>query len=220
MEVKIHSSWKGKLQDEFNQISFQALADFVKQEYGRVTIYPPPRQIFAAFDECPFENVKVVILGQDPYHGPGQANGLCFSVNDGIMKPPSLVNIYKEIESDMGKKMPSSGNLERWAHQGVFLLNAVLTVVAGQAASHQGKGWEEFTDAVIRRISDEKEHVVFILWGRYAREKSWMIDKTKHLVLEAAHPSPLSASNGFFGCKHFSQANEYLKKHGLTPIEW
>lgn len=219
--MKIHPSWKAKLQGEFDRLYFQALTGFVRGEYvSGKTVYPPPRRIFAAFDECPFDQVKVVILGQDPYHGPGQANGLCFSVNDGILKPPSLQNIYKEIEADTGGRMPESGNLERWARQGVFLLNAVLTVVAGQAASHQGKGWEEFTDAVIRRISDEREHVVFMLWGRFARGKAALIDAKKHLILEAAHPSPLSAHSGFFGCRHFTRANEYLKEHGLTPIDW
>ena len=219
MDVKIHPSWKAVLQEEFNQLSFQALADFVKREYGSKTVYPLPRQIFAAFDLCPFDEVKVVILGQDPYHGPEQANGLCFSVSDGMVKPPSLVNIYKEIESDLHKTMPVTGNLERWARQGVLLLNATLTVLQGAAGSHQGKGWEEFTDAVIRKISEEKEGVVFLLWGRFARGKSGMIDLNKHLVLEAPHPSPLSAQ-GFFGCKHFSKANEYLTAHGKTPIEW
>lgn len=221
MDVRIQESWKKLLQSEFDQPYFEALSGFVRGEYASgKTVYPPPRRIFAAFDECPFDQVKVVILGQDPYHGPGQANGLCFSVNDGVLKPPSLVNIYKEIASDTGAPVRESGNLERWAAQGVFLLNAVLTVVAGQAASHQGKGWEEFTDAVIRRISDEREHAVFMLWGRFARGKAPLIDAGKHLILEAAHPSPLSAHSGFFGCKHFSRANEYLKEHGLAPIEW
>lgn len=220
MDVKIHSSWKAVLREEFNQLYFQVLADFVKQEYARQVVFPPPRQIFAAFDLCPFDEVKVVILGQDPYHGPGQANGLCFSVNEGIEKPPSLVNIYKEIASDLGKPVPASGNLERWARQGVLLLNATLTVLQGAAASHQGKGWEEFTDAVIQKISEEKEQVVFILWGRFARGKASMIDPTKHLVLESAHPSPLSANQGFFGCKHFSKTNEYLTTHGKEVIDW
>ncbi len=220
MDVKIHPSWKAVLQEEFNQLYFQVLADFVKREYGEKTVFPPPRQIFAAFDLCPFDQVKVVILGQDPYHGAGQANGLCFSVGDGIEKPPSLVNIYKEIATDLGKPIPASGNLERWARQGVLLLNATLTVLQGAAGSHQGKGWEKFTDAVIRKISDEKERVVFLLWGRFARGKAGMIDKAKHLVLESAHPSPLSANQGFFGNKHFSQTNAYLAAHGQAPIEW
>ncbi|MFH0820812.1 MAG: uracil-DNA glycosylase [Candidatus Peregrinibacteria bacterium] len=220
MDVKIHPSWKTVLQEEFNQLYFQTLADFVKREYGSKTVYPLPRQVFAAFDLCPFDQVKVVILGQDPYHGSGQANGLCFSVSDGIEKPPSLVNIYREIEADLHKTMPASGNLERWARQGVLLLNATLTVLQGTAGSHQGKGWEEFTDAVIRKISEEKDGVVFLLWGRFARSKAVMISSAKHLVLEAAHPSPLSANQGFFGCKHFSKANEYLAAHGKEPIDW
>lgn len=220
MDVKIHPSWKAVLQEEFSQLYFQALTDFVKREYGEKTVFPPPRQIFAAFDLCPFDQLKVVILGQDPYHGPGQANGLCFSVSEGIANPPSLQNIYKEIANDLGKPIPASGNLERWARQGVLLLNATLTVLQGAAGSHQGKGWEEFTDAVIRTISEEKEHVVFLLWGRFARSKASMIDQKKHLVLESAHPSPLSASSGFFGNKHFSKTNAFLAAQGKTPIEW
>jgi len=220
MDVRIEPSWKALLQDEFDKPYFEALTDFVKKEYGSKTVFPPPKDIFKAFDLCPFDQVKVVILGQDPYHGPGQAHGLCFSVNDTVPPPPSLINIYKEIASDLGKPVSKSGNLERWAKQGVFLLNAILSVVAHQPTSHQNKGWEEFTDAVIRLISEKKEHVVFMLWGKYAISKAWMIDGKKHLVLTAPHPSPLSAHRGFFGCKHFSKANEFLKAHGFTPVEW
>lgn len=220
MDVRIHESWKKLLQEEFNKPYFEELTAFVKKEYGSKTVFPPPKDIFKAFDLCPFDQVKVVILGQDPYHGPGQAHGLCFSVNDNVPPPPSLINIYKEISSDVGGEMPKTGNLERWAKQGVFLLNAILSVVAHQPTSHQNKGWEEFTDAVIRLISEKKEHVVFMLWGKYAISKAWMIDDKKHLVLTAPHPSPLSASRGFFGCKHFSKANEFLKAHGLDEINW
>ncbi len=220
MEVKIESSWKTRLQPEFDQPYFEALAGFVKEEYQSKKVYPPPAQLFRAFDLCPFDRVKVVILGQDPYHGPGQANGLCFSVNDGVLFPPSLQNIFREISEDLGKPMPPTGNLERWARQGVLLLNATLTVLAGLAGSHQMKGWEEFTDAAIRHISDQKEHVVFMLWGNYAQSKARLIDEKKHLILKAPHPSPLSAHRGFFGCKHFSQANHYLSGHGSSPIDW
>ena len=220
MDVRIHESWKKLLQEQFNKPYFEELTAFVKKEYGSKTVFPPPKDIFKAFDLCPFDNVKVVILGQDPYHGPGQAHGLCFSVSDNVPPPPSLLNIYKEISSDLGKPVSRSGNLERWAKQGVFLLNAILSVVAHQPTSHQNKGWEEFTDAVIRLVSDQKEHVVFMLWGKYAISKAWMIDDKKHLVLTAPHPSPLSVSRGFFGCKHFSKANEFLKGHGLGEIDW
>ncbi|GAA4437705.1 uracil-DNA glycosylase [Ravibacter arvi] len=221
MDVKIDPSWKNRLHDEFTKPYFEHLIGFVKKEYSEGRVYPPGKQIFNAFDRCTFENCKVVIIGQDPYHGPGQANGLCFSVNDGIPKPPSLLNIFKEIQDDLGKPIPVSGNLERWADQGVLLLNATLTVRAGQAGSHQGKGWETFTDAVIEKISDEKKGVVFMLWGRYAQEKGRVIHAENHLVLTSKHPSPMAAaSGGWFGNKHFSKTNDYLIKRGLTPIEW
>jgi len=213
-------SWKARLSDEFEKPYFNALIDFVKQEYRTQTIYPPGKEIFKAFDCCDFADVKVVIIGQDPYHGPGQANGLCFSVRDGIRIPPSLVNIFKEIREDLKKPIPTSGDLERWARQGVLLLNATLTVRASTPGSHQNKGWEVFTDAAIKKISDEKEHVVFLLWGAYAQKKGEVIDRSKHLVLMSAHPSPFSADRGFFGCKHFSKANEYLKSKGLGEIDW
>ena len=220
MEVKIEKSWKEVLQTEFDKPYFENLVGFVKQEYASRTIFPPAGQIFNAFNTCPFNNVKVVILGQDPYHGPRQAHGLCFSVNDGIQFPPSLQNIFKEINSDLGIPMPKSGNLTRWAEQGVLLLNATLTVRASQAGSHQGRGWEEFTDAVIKIISEKSENVVFILWGSYAIKKKALIDASKHCILTAPHPSPLSSYRGFFGCKHFSQTNTYLTSKGKTPIEW
>ena len=220
MDVKIEESWKIRLQTEFEKPYFKTLTDFVRNEYQQTTIFPPGKFIFNAFNLCPFHQVKVVIIGQDPYHGPGQAHGLCFSVNDGIPFPPSLVNIFKEIKSDLGKEIPTSGNLTRWAEQGVLLLNATLTVRAHQAGSHQRKGWEEFTDAAIRLLAEEREHLVFILWGAYAQKKGAFINRDKHLVLTSAHPSPLSAYNGFFGNKHFSRANEYLVAHGETPIEW
>lgn len=219
MNVKIEKSWSKALKEEFAKDYFQKLTNFVKREYQAGKVFPPPKLIFAAFDNCPFNKVKVVILGQDPYHGEKQANGLCFSVQDDIEIPPSLQNIYKEIEKDLGKKMPSTGNLERWAKQGVLLLNATLTVRAHQAGSHQNKGWEEFSDAAIKTLSDKKEHLVFLLWGNYARKKGMMIDRKKHLVLESAHPSPFSA-DGFFGCKHFSKTNEYLKKNKIKPVDW
>lgn len=220
MDVKIEPSWKQKLAAEFERPYFQALTAFVRQEYQAKTVYPPPGEMFNAFAHAPFEAVRVVLLGQDPYHGPNQAHGLCFSVRDGVRPPPSLQNMFKEIHADVGSPIPTSGNLERWADQGVFLLNATLTVRAGQAGSHQGKGWETFTDAVIKLLSDEKEHLVFLLWGNYARQKSALIDSKKHLILQAPHPSPFSAHNGFFGCKHFSKTNSYLAEQGLTPIEW
>ena len=220
MDVKLEKSWKELLRDEFDKPYFQDLAKFVKGEYQNGTVYPPPRFIFNALDSLPVDKVKVVILGQDPYHGPGQAHGLSFSVPDGVIPPPSLVNIYKEIESDLGKKVPHSGNLERWAKQGVLLLNATLTVRARQAGSHQNKGWETFTDAVIHRLAETKDHLVFILWGNYAQRKGAFIDPTSHLVIKSAHPSPLSAHNGFFGSKPFSKTNSYLKQHDLTPIDW
>lgn len=220
MEVKIQESWKEALKEEFQKPYFSQLTDFVRSEYLSRTVYPNPKNIFHAFELCTFDQVKVVILGQDPYHGPGQAHGLCFSVDDGIPLPPSLVNIYKEIETDLGIAVNRSGNLDRWARQGVLLLNATLTVRAHQAASHQNKGWEEFTDAAIRLISDKKDHVVFILWGSFAQSKAELIDSGKHLILRSPHPSPLSAHRGFFGCHHFSQTNEYLKSVGLDEINW
>jgi uracil-DNA glycosylase len=220
MDVKIAPSWKERLSEEFRKPYFDQLIDFVKTEYQTTTVYPPGKEIFKAFDACDFENVKVVIIGQDPYHGPGQANGLCFSVRDGVRVPPSLVNIFKEIKNDLGKDIPSSGNLERWAQQGVLLLNATLTVKAGTPGSHQNKGWELFTDAVIRKISDERQHVVFLLWGAYAQKKGEIIDRNKHFVLMSAHPSPFSADRGFFGNKHFSKTNQYLKSKGVEEIDW
>jgi len=219
MDVKIAPSWKAPLAQEFEQPYFANLAEFVRAEYQNYTVYPPGKLIFNAFAHCAFDDVKVVILGQDPYHGPGQANGLCFSVNDGVLKPPSLLNIFKEIASDLDHPVPESGNLERWAQQGVLLLNAILTVRAGQAASHRDKGWEQFTDAVIQLISEQQEHVVFLLWGKYAQQKGKRIDKNKHFVLTSGHPSPLSARY-FFGNKHFSQANDYLAQTGKPPIDW
>lgn len=220
MDVKMEESWKRELQGEFDKPYFKTLTDFVRQEYATKQIFPPGGKIFAAFDACPFDKTKVVILGQDPYHDVGQANGLCFSVSDQVPIPPSLINIYREINSDLGKPMSNSGNLERWARQGVLLLNSTLTVEAHKAGSHQNKGWEEFTDEAILRLAQDKEHLVFMLWGAYAIRKGAFIDKEKHLVLTAPHPSPLSAHRGFFGCKHFSQANDYLIAHGETPIEW
>lgn len=220
MDVRIEDSWRGRLQEEFDKPYFAQLTQFVRGEYAVGTVYPPGREMFAAFDACPFEQVRVVILGQDPYHEPGQAHGLCFSVNDGVQFPPSLVNIFKEIESDLGKPVPRSGNLMRWAQQGVLLLNATLTVRAHQAGSHQNKGWEAFTDAVIHRLATEREHIVFILWGSYAQRKGAFIDRNRHCVLQSPHPSPLSAYRGFFGNKHFSRTNEYLVQHGYKPIDW
>lgn len=219
-QVKIDPSWQTVLREEFDKEYFEKLIAFVKKEYAAAKIYPEGKNIFRAFELCPFNDVKVVILGQDPYHGPRQANGLCFSVNDGIPLPPSLQNIYKEIETDVGVQMPKTGNLDNWSRQGVFLLNATLTVRANKAGSHQHQGWEEFTDAVVKVISEKKEHVVFLLWGRYAQEKGRMIDRTKHCVLTAAHPSPFSAYSGFFGCRHFSKTNEYLVSTGKKPIDW
>ena len=220
MNVQIEESWKTHLNSEFEKTYFQTLTDFVRNEYGEHTIYPPGKLIFNAFNLCSFDNVKVVIIGQDPYHGPGQAHGLCFSVNDGVPLPPSLLNIFKEIKNDIGVDSPTTGNLTRWAKQGVLLLNATLTVRAHQAGSHQKRGWETFTDAVIRALAEKKEHIVFILWGAYAQRKGAFIDRNKHLVLSSPHPSPLSAYNGFFGNKHFSQTNQYLKQHGEKEITW
>ena len=220
MDVKIDASWKKVLQDEFEKPYFAQLTNFVRDEYKTKKIFPPGNMIFSAFDHCPFDKVKVVIIGQDPYHNDGQAHGLCFSVNTGVDFPPSLINIFKEIERDLGKPMPTSGNLERWADQGVLLLNATLTVQAHSAGSHQGRGWETFTDAVIRKVAQEKEHVVFMLWGNYAQQKGAVVDGQKHLVLKSVHPSPLSAYRGFIGCGHFSTANNYLISNGLNPINW
>lgn len=221
MEVAINASWKEKLRTEFDKDYFKELAEFVRTQYLRETIYPPPKEVFRAFDLTPYEEVKVVILGQDPYHGKGQANGLCFAVQEGMTLPPSLKNIFKELEDDLGEKLVhTSGDLSRWAKQGVLLLNATLTVQAATAGSHQGKGWEEFTDAVIEKLSEEKEHLVFILWGNYARTKGAKIDRAKHCVIESAHPSPFSAYNGFFGSKPFSKTNEYLKSVGKKEIDW
>lgn len=217
--VRIEESWKQALAAEFQAPYFQELSAFVRSEYHSGPVYPHPTLVFNAFEQCPFETVKVVILGQDPYHSPGQAHGLCFSVPEGVRVPPSLQNIYKEIKNDLGVEVPPHGNLARWAKQGVLLLNATLTVRAGAAGSHQGKGWEQFTDAAVAALSKGREHLVFMLWGAYARKKTVLIDSDKHLVLEAAHPSPLSAHNGFFGCKHFSRANEYLAANGFT-IDW
>ena len=221
MPVVIEESWKEKLASEFDQPYFKELAEFVKKEYKDESVYPPPKFIFHAFELCTFDKVKVVILGQDPYHGPRQANGLSFAVNEGVAVPPSLQNIFKEVESDFHKPLVHrSGDLSRWAVQGVLLLNATLTVRARMAGSHQGRGWERFTDAVIRALSEDREHLVFILWGNYARQKGAHIDRSKHLVIESAHPSPFSAANGFFGSKPFSKANEYLEVHDETPIDW
>lgn len=220
MNVKIEQSWNSKLTDEFNKPYFKELTDFVREEYSKKTIYPPGGLIFNAFNICPFDNVKAVIIGQDPYHGPRQAHGLCFSVREGVEIPPSLKNIYKEIENDLGIKPLASGDLTRWAIQGVLLLNATLTVEAHRAGSHQGKGWERFTDSVISLLNREKENLVFFLWGAYAQRKGEVIDRDRHLVLESVHPSPLSASRGFFGNNHFSRCNNYQKMAGREPINW
>ena len=220
MEVKIEQSWKQRLQTEFDKPYFEQLTQFVRTEYQTRTIYPPARLIFNAFNLCPFDKVKVVIIGQDPYHGAGQAHGLCFSVQDGVQFPPSLRNIFKEIHDDIGTPVPLSGNLTRWAEQGVLLLNATLTVRADEAGSHQRHGWETFTDAVINAVASEKQNVVYILWGSYAQQKAAMVNRSQNLVLESVHPSPLSASRGFFGNHHFSRANQYLIEHGKEPIEW
>jgi len=220
MDVKIENSWKEQLAGEFEKEYFRSLTDFVRQEYTQYAVYPPGKEIFNAFEHCSFDKVRVVILGQDPYHEPGQAHGLCFSVKEGIQIPPSLVNIYKEIASDLGKPAPPSGNLTRWAEQGVLLLNATLTVRAHQAGSHQNKGWEAFTDAVIHRLAEQRKNIVYILWGSYAQRKGAFIDESANLVLKSVHPSPLSAHRGFFGNKHFSKANDYLIAAGQSPIEW
>ncbi len=221
MSVKIEESWKMRLKNEFEKPYFENLINFVKEAYRSTVCYPPGGLIFNAFDKCPFDKTRVVILGQDPYHGPRQANGLSFSVNDGVTFPPSLINIFKELNEDLGVPFPKSGNLERWAEQGVLLLNSTLTVQAASAGSHQNKGWEQFTDAVIECINDEKEGVVFLLWGKYAQDKGKIIDTKKHFVLKSKHPSPMSANfGGWFGNKHFSQTNNYLRSRGVVEIEW
>jgi uracil-DNA glycosylase len=220
MNVRIDESWRQVLQPEFDKPYFELLTDFVRHAYRTTQCFPPAGQIFRAFDLCPFDKVRVVIIGQDPYHDVNQAHGLCFSVQDGIPAPPSLVNIYKELNRDLGKPIPTSGNLTHWAEQGVLLLNATLTVEAHKAGSHQGKGWEELTDAAIQALNKQRENIVFMLWGSYAQRKGKYIDRKKHLVLEAVHPSPLSAYRGFIGCGHFSQANNYLQQLGLAPIQW
>ncbi len=220
MDVKIAEDWKEILQGEFDKPYFEELTRFVRSEYAAGQIFPAGRNIFRAFDKCPFETLKVVVIGQDPYHGVGQANGLCFSVNDGVPFPPSLQNIFQEIRDDVGTPVPSSGNLDRWAEQGVLLLNSVLTVRAHQAASHAGRGWEQFTDAVVRIIAERKQELVYMLWGSYAQRKGQMADPSRNLVLKSVHPSPLSVYRGFFGCRHFSQANAYLESVGKTPIVW
>lgn len=220
MDVRIEQSWKQRLSDEWSKDYFIGLTDFVRQQYATKTVFPPASKIFAAFDSCPFDDVKVVILGQDPYHDYGQANGLCFSVNPGVPMPPSLLNIFKEIHDDIGTPIPADGDLNRWARQGVLLLNATLTVEAHRAASHQGHGWEEFTDEVIMRLARDREGLVFMLWGSHAIKKGAFIDRQRHLVLTSPHPSPLSAYRGFFGNHHFSQANAYLQSRNMTPINW
>lgn len=220
MNVKIAEDWKALLADEFEKPYFAELVEFVREEYGSRQIFPRGSNIFRAFDKCPFDKLKVVIIGQDPYHGEGQANGLCFSVNDGVQFPPSLRNIFQEVESDTGAPIPASGNLDRWAEQGVLLLNAVLTVRAHEAASHAGRGWEQFTDAVVRAIAARREGVVYMLWGSYAQRKGAIADPARNCILRAVHPSPLSAYRGFFGCRHFSQANAYLVARGQEPIVW
>ena len=220
MNVKIAEDWKALLADEFEKPYFTELVEFVREEYGSRQIFPRGSNIFRAFDKCPFDKLKVVIIGQDPYHGEGQANGLCFSVNDGVQFPPSLRNIFQEVESDTGAPIPASGNLDRWAEQGVLLLNAVLTVRAHEAASHAGRGWEQFTDAVVRAIAARREGVVYMLWGSYAQRKGAIADPARNCILKAVHPSPLSAYRGFFGCRHFSQANDYLVARGQEPIVW
>ena len=220
MNVRIAEDWKQVLQPEFEKPYFEQLVEFVREEYASQQVFPHGSNIFRAFDKCPLDKLKVVIIGQDPYHGEGQANGLCFSVNDGVPFPPSLQNIFKEVSSDMGVPIPQSGNLDRWAEQGVLLLNAVLTVRAHEAASHAGRGWEKFTDAVVRAIAEKKQGVVYMLWGSYAQKKGAIADPSKNLILKAVHPSPLSVYRGFFGSRHFSQANAYLQSIGKEPIVW
>lgn len=220
MEIKLDESWKSKLKEEFEKSYFKELVEFVKEEYKTKTVYPPGPYIFRALNECSFEKVKVVIIGQDPYHTPGVANGLAFGAAEGQRIPPSLLNIYKEINKEFGTPIPKSPNLDRWAKQGVLLLNATLTVRKGEAGSHQHKGWEVFTDAIIKKVSENKEHLVFLLWGAFAQKKEVLIDNSKHLVLKSAHPSPFSADRGFFGNNHFKKANEYLKEYDQKEIEW
>ena len=220
MNVRIAEDSQQVLQPEFDKPYFEQLVEFVREEYASQQVFPQGSNIFRAFDKCPLDKLKVVIIGQDPYHGEGQANGLCFSVNDGVPFPPSLQNIFKEVSSDMGVPIPQSGNLDRWAEQGVLLLNAVLTVRAHEAASHAGRGWEKFTDAVVRAIAEKKQGVVYMLWGSYAQKKVAIADPTKNLILKAVHPSPLSVYRGFFGSRHFSQANTYLQSIGKEPIVW
>ena len=220
MQVRIDESWRQVLQPEFDKPYFELLTNFVRRAYQTTQCFPPAGQIFRAFDLCPFDKVRVVIIGQDPYHDVNQAHGLCFSVQDGVPAPPSLVNIYKELNRDLGNPIPTSGNLTHWAEQGVLLLNATLTVEAHKAGSHQGKGWEELTDAAIQALNNQRSNIVFMLWGSYAQRKGQFIDRRKHLVLTAVHPSPLSAYRGFIGCGHFSQANNYLLQHGQSPISW
>lgn len=220
MSIDIHESWKQQLQEEFQKDYFQELSEFVKEEYKNHTVYPPPQNIFRAFDECPFDEVKVVILGQDPYHGPNQANGLCFSVKRSVNNPPSLKNIYKELENEMDVDLDRTGDLSGWAEQGVLLLNATLTVRKKSPGSHQDKGWERFTDAAIKKLSEERENLVSMLWGNYAQEKGSVINQSDHLILESSHPSPYSAHYSFFGCNHFKKANKYLKDMEKEPIDW
>ncbi|MBN2884522.1 uracil-DNA glycosylase [Patescibacteria group bacterium] len=220
MKVKIEKTWKEQLQAEFEKEYFQSLRDFVRREYQTKTVYPRPENIFKAFNLCPFDKTKVVILGQDPYHELGQAHGLAFSVRNGVAAPPSLVNIFKELEADIGGNKTRSTDLSSWAEQGVLLLNATLTVVAGSAGSHQRYGWEQFTDSIIKLLSEKKNNLVFILWGAYAGSKADLIDQSRHLILKSPHPSPLSSYRGFFGCRHFSKSNTYLKNHGITEIDW
>lgn len=220
MDVQIETSWKAQLESEFSMSYFKELIEFVKSEYTNHKVYPPGKNIFSAFEHCHFDDTRVVIIGQDPYHGPKQAHGLCFSVSEEVKPPPSLVNIFKEIQSDLNKPIPQNGSLVRWAQQGVLLLNATLTVRAGQAGSHQNKGWEQFTDAVIKCISDEKQDIIFLLWGAYAQRKGQIIDRQKHLTLESPHPSPFAAHKGFFGNRHFSKTNDYLASRGMQPIDW
>lgn len=220
MKVRIEESWRERLQSEFDEPYFEALTEFVRSQYASAAVYPPAQRIFAAMDECPFDAVKAVIVGQDPYHGPGQANGLCFSVNPGVQMPPSLVNIFKEISAETGHPLPANGNLGRWARQGVLLLNSVLTVEAGRPGSHAGRGWERFTDRIISLLSAERSGLVFMLWGSYAINKGKLIDRSRHLVLTSPHPSPLSAYRGFLGNNHFNAANQYLAARQTEPIEW
>ncbi len=220
MDIKVPSSWEKALREELGKTYIESLSETLRIKYDESAIFPPKDLVFNALELCSFDEVRVVILGQDPYHGKGQAHGLSFSVRDGVKLPPSLKNIYKEIASDLGREIPENGNLERWAKQGVLLLNATLTVEAGKPGSHQGLGWEQFTDAIIKKVSAEKEHVVFLLWGNYARAKKALIDTSKHLVLEAPHPSPFSAHTGFFGSHHFSQTNKYLAEHNLPTVDW